>query len=68
MSAAVARATRTMHPNSRRTRKQKAFVGPWQGGARVGALAATHTICVTAPNRDIAVRLLREAVPRLPSD
>lgn len=44
----------------------KAFVGPWTGSVRAGALTNTHSVYVTAPNRDIAVRLLREAVQRLP--
>lgn len=45
----------------------KAFAGPWLGRVRAGALTDTHTVYVTAPSRDVAVRLLRQAVARLPS-
>lgn len=46
----------------------EAFVGPWLGSARTGALTDRHSVYVTAPNRDVAVRLLRQVVQRTPSN
>ncbi len=46
---------------------KQAFVGPWLGDSRAGARTDTNTVYVITPNRDLSVKLLRQAVQRLPS-
>ena len=46
---------------------KEAFVGPWLGDIRAGALIDTRSVYVITPTRDVSVRLLRQAVARLPS-
>lgn len=46
---------------------KEAFVGPWLGDMRAGALIDSRSIYVMAPTRDVAVKLLRQAVARMPS-
>lgn len=45
---------------------KEAFVGPWLGDMRAGALIDTRSIYVISPNRDVSVKLLRQAVARMP--
>lgn len=44
----------------------QAFVGPWLGDSRAGARTDTSTVYVITPSRDLSVKLLRQAVQRLP--
>ncbi len=44
----------------------EAMVSPSLGSFRAGALTASNAIYVQAPTRDVAVKLLRQAVARLP--
>lgn len=46
---------------------KEAFVGPWLGDMRAGALVDTRSIYVITPSRDVSVKLLRQAVARLPA-
>jgi hypothetical protein len=49
---------------------ERAFAGPWLGGARAGALTATHAVYVlvsgTSDDRARAVALLPRVIERLP--
>lgn len=45
---------------------KQAFVGPWLGDMRAGALTDSNTVYVLTPSRDVSVALLRKAVERLP--
>ncbi len=45
---------------------KQAFVGPWLGDSRAGALTDSNTVYVLTPSRDVSVALLRKAVERLP--
>ncbi|MEO6138547.1 MAG: hypothetical protein ABIP11_07790 [Luteimonas sp.] len=44
----------------------EAMVSPSLGSFRAGALTASNAVYVQAPTRDVAVKLLRQAVARLP--
>ncbi len=44
----------------------EAMVSPSLGSFRAGALTASNAVYVQAPSRDAAVKLLRQAVARLP--
>ena len=46
---------------------KEAFVGPWLGDVRAGALIDTRSIYVITPTRDVSVKLLRQAAARLPT-
>lgn len=47
---------------------KEAFVGPELGSFKAGALTDTKTVYVSAPTREMAVRLLRKAVEQLPAN
>lgn len=45
---------------------KEAMVSSWLGNFRAGALTASNAVYVEAPTREVAVKLLRQAVTRLP--
>ncbi len=46
---------------------EEAFVAPWLGAFRAGALTPHGSVYVMSPKRDLSVSLLRKAVERAPS-
>ena len=46
---------------------EKAFVAPWMGSFRAGALTPQGAVYVMSPKRDVSVALLRTAVARMPT-
>lgn len=46
---------------------EEAFVAPWLGMFRAGALTPQGSVYVMSPKRDLSVSLLRKAVERAPS-
>ena len=46
---------------------QEAFIAPWMGSFRAGALTPQGAVYVMSPKRDVSVTLLRTAVARMPT-
>jgi hypothetical protein len=46
---------------------EKAFIGPWIGDLRAGALTAKGAVYVMSPKREASIVLLRQAAERMPT-
>jgi hypothetical protein len=46
---------------------EKAFVGPWLGDQRAGALTDKGAVYVLSPKKEVSVALLRKAAERMPT-